>query len=144
MQMITVLGATGSIGVSTLDVVARHPDKYAVFALTAHTQIDKLAEQCEQFSPKFAVVGNAALADQLQTKLRVRGSRTEVIYGVDALCQVSSDAAVDSVMAAIVGAAGLVPTLAHPENEETNKSMFLAVHERRVHKYNKLNMYCVF
>jgi 1-deoxy-D-xylulose-5-phosphate reductoisomerase len=112
MQMITVLGATGSIGVSTLDVVARHPDKYAVFALTAHTQIDKLAEQCEQFSPKFAVVGNAALADQLQTKLRVRGSRTEVIYGVDALCQVSSDAAVDTVMAAIVGAAGLVPTLA--------------------------------
>ena len=85
MQMITVLGATGSIGVSTLDVVARRPDKYAVFALTAHTQIDKLAEQCEQFSPKFAVVGNAALADQLQTKLRVRGSRTEVIYGVDAL-----------------------------------------------------------
>jgi 1-deoxy-D-xylulose-5-phosphate reductoisomerase len=112
MQMITVLGATGSIGVSTLDVIARHPDKYAVFALTAHTQIDKLAEQCQQFNPKFAVVGDAALADQLQAKLRASGSATEVIYGIDALCQVSNDAAVDTVMAAIVGAAGLVPTLA--------------------------------
>ena len=112
MQMITVLGATGSIGVSTLDVIARHPDKYAVFALTAHTQIDKLAEQCQQFNPKFAVVGNAMLADQLQAKLRASGCVTDVMYGVDALCQVSNDAAVDTVMAAIVGAAGLVPTLA--------------------------------
>ena len=112
MQMITVLGATGSIGVSTLDVIARHPDKYAVFALTAHTQIDKLAEQCQQFNPKFAVVGNAMLADHLQAKLRASGCVTDVMYGVDALCQVSNDAAVDTVMAAIVGAAGLVPTLA--------------------------------
>ena len=112
MQMITVLGATGSIGVSTLDVIARHPDKYAIFALTAHTQIDKLAEQCQQFNPKFAVVGDAALAEQLQAMLRAGGSTTEAIYGVDALCKVSNDAAVDTVMAAIVGAAGLVPTLA--------------------------------
>ena len=112
MQMITVLGATGSIGVSTLDVIARHPDKYAVFALTAHTQIAKLAEQCQQFNPKFAVVGDAVLADQLQVKLRACGSTTEAIYGVEALCQVSNDPAVDTVMAAIVGAAGLVPTLA--------------------------------
>jgi|TARA_B110000902_G_C14289159_1_gene580157 1-deoxy-D-xylulose-5-phosphate reductoisomerase len=112
MQMISVLGATGSIGVSTLDVIARHPDKYAVFALTAHTQIDKLAEQCQQFNPQFAVVGDAALAGELQAKLRACGCTTEAIYGVDALCQVVSDAAVDTVMAAIVGAAGLVPTLA--------------------------------
>lgn len=112
MQMITVLGATGSIGISTLDVIARHPDKYAVFALSAHTQINKLAEQCQQFNPKFAVVSDAVLADQLQAKLRACGCATEAIYGVDALCQVSSDAAVDTVMAAIVGAAGLVPTLA--------------------------------
>jgi 1-deoxy-D-xylulose-5-phosphate reductoisomerase len=112
MQMITVLGATGSIGVSTLDVIARHQDKYAIFALTAHTQIDKLAEQCLQFNPKFAVVGDAALAEQLQAMLRAGGSTTEAIYGVDALCKVSNDAAVDTVMAAIVGAAGLVPTLA--------------------------------
>ena len=112
MQMITVLGATGSIGVSTLDVIARYPDKYAIFALTAHTQIDKLAEQCQQFNPKFAVVGDAALAEQLQAMLRAGGSTTEAIYGVDALCKVSNDAAVDTVMAAIVGAAGLVPTLA--------------------------------
>jgi len=112
MQMITVLGATGSIGISTLDVIARHPDKYAVFALSAHTQINKLAEQCQQFNPKFAVVSDAVLADQLQAKLRACDCATEAIYGVDALCQVSSDAAVDTVMAAIVGAAGLVPTLA--------------------------------
>ena len=112
MQMISVLGATGSIGVSTLDVIARHPDKYAVFALTAHTQIDKLAEQCLQFNPQFAVVGDAALAGELQAKLRACGCTTEAIHGVDALCQVVSDAAVDTVMAAIVGAAGLVPTLA--------------------------------
>jgi 1-deoxy-D-xylulose-5-phosphate reductoisomerase len=112
MQMISVLGATGSVGVSTLDVIARHPDKYAVFALTAHTQIDKLAEQCQQFNPQFAVVGDAALAGELQSKLRACGCTTEAIYGVDALCQVASDAAVDTVMAAIVGAAGLVPTLA--------------------------------
>ena len=112
MQMITVLGATGSIGVSTLDVIARHPDKYAVFALTAHTRIAKLVEQCQQFNPKFAVVGDAVLAGQLQAKLRACGSATEAIYGLEALCQVSSDPAVDTVMAAIVGAAGLVPTLA--------------------------------
>ena len=91
MQMITVLGATGSIGVSTLDVIARHPDKYAIFALTAHTQIDKLAEQCQQFNPKFAVVGDAALAEQLQAMLRAGGSTTEAIYGVDALCKVSNE-----------------------------------------------------
>ena len=112
MQMISLLGATGSIGVSTLDVIARHPDKYAIFALTAHTQVDKLAEQCQQFNPKFAVVGDATSAQLLQAKLCSSGCTSEVIYGVEALCQVVSDPAVDTVMAAIVGAAGLVPTLA--------------------------------
>ena len=112
MQLISLLGATGSIGVSTLDVIARHPDKYRIYALTAHTQVDKLAAQCQQFNPKFAVVGDAASADRLQAKLCASGCTSEVMYGVDALCQVVSDPDVDTVMAAIVGAAGLVPTLA--------------------------------
>ena len=112
MQMISLLGATGSIGVSTLDVIARHPDKYAIYALTAYTQVDKLAEQCQQFNPKFAVVGDAVSAERLQVKLRACGCDTEALYGLEALCQVASDAAVDTVMAAIVDAAGLVPTLA--------------------------------
>lgn len=111
IQMITLLGATGSIGVSTLDVIARHPDKYAIFALTAHSQVDKLAQQCLQFNPKYAVVSDAVAANQLQSLLRESGCSTQALWGVEALCQVASDSAVDTVMAAIVGAAGLVPTL---------------------------------
>lgn len=112
MQTITLLGATGSIGVSTLDVIARHPDKYRVFALTAHSQVDKLAAQCQQFNPQYAVVGDSQSAYRLQSLLQSSGCKTEVLWGRDSLCEVASDAAVDTVMAAIVGAAGLVPTLA--------------------------------
>jgi len=112
MQTITILGATGSIGVSTLDVIARHADKYSVFALTAHSQITALALQCRQFNPKYAVVSDAAAAASLQALLAESGCATEVLWGVEALCQVASDDSVDTVMAAIVGAAGLVPTLA--------------------------------
>ena len=112
MQTITILGATGSIGVSTLDVIARHADKYSVFALTAHSQITALAVQCRQFNPKYAVVSDAATAASLQALLAESGCATEVLWGVEALCQVASDGGVDTVMAAIVGAAGLVPTLA--------------------------------
>ena len=112
MQAITILGATGSIGVSTLDVIARHADKYSVFALTAHSQITALALQCRQFNPKYAVVSDAAAAASLQALLAESGCATEVLWGVEALCQVASDDGVDTVMAAIVGAAGLVPTLA--------------------------------
>ena len=112
MQTITILGATGSIGVSTLDVIARHADKYSVFALTAHSQITALALQCRQFNPKYAVVSDAAAAASLQALLAESGCATEVLWGVEALCQVASDGGVDTVMAAIVGAAGLVPTLA--------------------------------
>ena len=112
MQTITILGATGSIGVSTLDVIARHADKYSVFALTAHSQITALAVQCRQFNPKYAVVSDAAAAASLQALLAESGCATEVLWGVEALCQVASDDSVDTVMAAIVGAAGLVPTLA--------------------------------
>jgi len=112
MQAITILGATGSIGVSTLDVVARHPERYVVHALTAHTKVDALALQCQRFRPKFAVVGSAQAARLLEQLLRERDVATEVSYGEAALCEVATAAACDTVMAAIVGAAGLAPTIA--------------------------------
>ncbi|WP_317202706.1 1-deoxy-D-xylulose-5-phosphate reductoisomerase [Janthinobacterium sp.] len=112
MQSITILGATGSIGVSTLDVLARHPERYAVFALSAHSKVEELAAQCERFRPVRAVVGSAAAAQQLSALLRAKGLRTEVDYGEAALCAIASDPAVHAVMAAIVGAAGLAPALA--------------------------------
>lgn len=111
-QQITVLGATGSIGVSTLDVLARHRDIYSVYALTANSQWQKLAEQCQQFNPRYAVVVDELAADSLRSVLVASSCETEVLAGVEALQQVSSDAEVDAVMAAIVGAAGLLPTLA--------------------------------
>lgn len=112
MQSITILGATGSIGESTLDVIARHPDLYSVFALTGNQQIDKLADQCLVYRAKFAVVNDAESASRLQALIVAGGGKTEVLHGVESLCQVARDPAVDTVMAAIVGAAGLVPTLA--------------------------------
>jgi 1-deoxy-D-xylulose-5-phosphate reductoisomerase len=112
MQSITVLGATGSIGVSTLDVIARHPDRYRVFALTAHSRVDELAEQCIRFTPEVAVVGTAEAASQLAARLQSAGLTTQVEYGEQALCDVSSADACTTVMAAIVGAAGLAPTMA--------------------------------
>jgi len=112
MQSLTILGATGSIGVSTLDVVARHPDRYRIFALTGQTRIDVLAEQCAQFHPEVAVVVDADAAERLQKLIRDRGLKTNVVYGEQALCDVASADACDTVMAAIVGAAGLGPSLA--------------------------------
>jgi 1-deoxy-D-xylulose-5-phosphate reductoisomerase len=112
MQSITILGATGSIGVSTLDVLARHPDKYQVYALTAHSRVEELAEQVAQFRPQRAVVGSAQAAGRLSALLRARDIRCEVEYGEAALCDVASSDATDTVMAAIVGAAGLAPALA--------------------------------
>jgi 1-deoxy-D-xylulose-5-phosphate reductoisomerase len=112
MQSITILGATGSIGVSTLDVLARHPERYRVHALSAHSKVAQLAAQCEQFRPQRAVVGSAAAAAELSRLLRAKGVSTEVEYGEAALCSIAADPAVDAVMAAIVGAAGLAPTLA--------------------------------
>ena len=110
LHSLTILGATGTIGVNTLDVVARHPDKFRVVALSGQNQIDKLAAQCRQFRPRYAVVLEADKATALQTLLA--GTETEVLCGVEALEFVSSLAEVDSVMAAIVGAAGLRPALA--------------------------------
>ncbi|MEJ7806663.1 MAG: 1-deoxy-D-xylulose-5-phosphate reductoisomerase [Telluria sp.] len=112
MQRITILGATGSIGVSTLDVLARHPDKYQVHALSAHSRVDELAAQCIAFRPARAVVGTADAAQRLAQLLRDAGVRTEVDYGEQALCAIACSSEVDTVMAAIVGAAGLAPTLA--------------------------------
>lgn len=112
MQRITILGATGSIGQSTLDVVGRHPDRFEVFALTAHRQDDKLVEPCLRFRPRHAVVGSPEAAQRLAAALRARGCPTEVLHGEAALEGVASAADVDMVMAAIVGAAGLKPTLA--------------------------------
>lgn len=112
MQRITILGATGSIGVSTLDVLARHPERYAVYALSAHSRVAELAAQCAQFRPARAVVGDADSARKLSALLRAQNIPTEVEYGEAALCAIASAAEVDAVMAAIVGAAGLAPTLA--------------------------------
>jgi 1-deoxy-D-xylulose-5-phosphate reductoisomerase len=108
---ISVLGATGSIGVSTLDVIARHPDRFELVALTGHSRVEILAEQCRRFRPAYAVVGGPDEARRLSGLLGA-GSVTEVLHGSDALCQVASLPEVDAVMAAIVGAAGLPPTLA--------------------------------
>jgi 1-deoxy-D-xylulose-5-phosphate reductoisomerase len=112
MHRITILGATGSIGESTLDVIRRHSDRYAVHALTAHRQVAKLAASCIEFRPARAVVGTAEAARELEGLLRAAGVPTEVSHGEAALESVASDAGTDSVMAAIVGAAGLRPTLA--------------------------------
>ena len=111
-QSITILGSTGSIGVSTLDVIARHPDRYSVYALTAHSKVDALAEQCARFHPQCVVVGSAQAAAALTVLLKKAGLKTEVSYGPDALCDVASATACDVVMAAIVGAAGLPSALA--------------------------------
>jgi 1-deoxy-D-xylulose-5-phosphate reductoisomerase len=111
-QNITVLGSTGSIGVSTLDVIRRHPDRYQAYALCAHSQIDKLFEQCLEFRPAFAVLRDAPLAAELSERCRTAGLPTEVRHGLGALIELSAATEVDAVMAAIVGAAGLEPTLA--------------------------------
>ena len=111
-QRITVLGSTGSIGVSTLDVLSRHREQYTVYALTANRRVDALFRQCECFLPEVAVVGNAADAAILERNLRTKGIRTEVAYGEKALCDVAASPGCDAVMAAIVGAAGLAPALA--------------------------------
>jgi len=109
---LTVLGSTGSIGKSTLDVVARHPDRYHAYALTANSQDGLLYEQCARFKPRFAVLLDEVAAERLRQRLKESGLQTEVLCGVEALERVSSAAEVDAVMAAIVGAAGLRPTIA--------------------------------
>ena len=112
MQKVTILGATGSIGVSTLSVLSLHADQYEVFAITGHSRIAELANQCLEFNPRYAVVSDQSKAHELAQQLSSASLRTDVLWGEKALAQVASHAEVDVVMAAIVGAAGLEPTLA--------------------------------
>jgi len=109
---ITILGSTGSIGISTLDVIARHPQRFRIVALTAHSSVDVLAGQCERFRPQFAVLADSAAAGRLRELLRTRAPEVEVLGGAEALVTVAGLDAVDYVMAAIVGGAGLLPALA--------------------------------
>jgi 1-deoxy-D-xylulose-5-phosphate reductoisomerase len=111
-QRLCILGSTGSVGVSTLDVIARHPERYQVFALTAHHRVDELLAQCLAFRPRHAVVADEAHARRLRDGLRAAGAATEVLSGPGALVEMAAHPEVDSVMAAIVGAAGLPPCLA--------------------------------
>ncbi len=111
-QRLCILGATGSVGTSTLDVIARHPERFEVVALTAHSRVDDLFQQCLHWQPRFAALPGAAQAAELQRRLRAHGVRTEVLAGAQALCDLAAHPDVDSVMAAIVGAAGLAPCLA--------------------------------
>lgn len=111
-QRIAILGSTGSIGCNTLDVIARHPERFDVVALTAATHVDQMLEQCRHHQPRMAVMASAEHASILARKLKAAGLATEVLAGSAALEQVAAAAEVDMVMAAIVGAAGLAPTLA--------------------------------
>lgn len=111
-QSVTILGATGSIGASTLDVIARHPERYSVYALTAHSRMAALADLCIRFRPEVAVAGTAIAAAELETLLQGKGLPTTVVWGEQALCDVAAAPGTDIVMAAIVGAAGLPSSLA--------------------------------
>jgi 1-deoxy-D-xylulose-5-phosphate reductoisomerase len=115
MKAVTILGATGSIGTSALDVIARHPERYRVHALTAQSNVDGLADLALRFGPAVVVIGDASLEGRLREALRERGARARVAGGRDALVDVARAPEVDAVLAAIVGAAGLVPTLAAAE-----------------------------
>ncbi|WP_095077917.1 1-deoxy-D-xylulose-5-phosphate reductoisomerase [Pseudomonas sp. Irchel s3h17] len=128
-QQITVLGATGSIGLSTLDVIARHPERYQAFALSGFSRLNELLALCIRHVPRFAVVPDPVAARGLQEVLKAAGLPTRVLVGEEGLCQVASDAEVDAVMAAIVGAAGLRPTLAAVE---AGKKILLANKEALV------------
>ena len=112
MKAVTILGSTGSIGVSTLDVLSRHSDKFRVYALTANTAVDSLLQQCLQYQPEIAVLADEAAAEKLQHRLQQQGSATTVLAGADALQAVAASEHTDYVVAAIVGAAGLLPSLA--------------------------------
>jgi 1-deoxy-D-xylulose-5-phosphate reductoisomerase len=126
---ITVLGATGSIGVSTLDVIRRNSDRYRVVALTANQDVDRLVAQCLEHRPEFAVMADEDAAEQLQGRLHEQAPDIEVMSGLDALVKVAGLENVDCVMAGIVGAAGLLPTL---EAAKTGKRVLLANKEALV------------
>ena len=112
LQRVTVLGSTGSVGVNTLDVVAAHPERFEVFALSASTRVEIMLAQCARFKPRYAVMASAPHAQDLALKLQSNGLKTDVLTGPDALEIIASHDEVDSVMAAIVGAAGLAACMA--------------------------------
>ncbi|HEY3486733.1 MAG TPA: 1-deoxy-D-xylulose-5-phosphate reductoisomerase [Gammaproteobacteria bacterium] len=113
LKYVTILGSTGTIGLNTLDVISRHPDRYRVYALTANSDVDAIFDQCNRFNPRYAVMSDADCADKLAVRLRQHGlAEINVLSGVAGLEAVASDKRVDYVMAAIVGAAGLLPALA--------------------------------
>ena len=128
-QVLTILGSTGSIGESTLDVVSRHPKKFRVFALAGHKQVEKLAVQCRTFSPEYAVVADAEHAARLDALLKRDGAATQVLHGAQALVDVASADEVSGVMCAIVGAAGLPSALAAAQK---GKTIYLANKETLV------------
>ncbi len=128
-QVLTILGSTGSIGESTLDVVSRHPEKFRVFALTGHKQVEKLAAQCRTFRPEYAVVADAEHAARLEALLKRDGTATQVLHGAQALVDVASADEVSGVMCAIVGAAGLPSALAAAQK---GKTIYLANKETLV------------
>ena len=111
-QRISVLGSTGSIGCNTLDVLARHPDRFEVYALGAATQVDLMLQQCAQFKPRFAAMASEPHGRALQEKIKENGLPTQVLFAQGAMEDIASSDEVDMVMAAIVGAAGLGPCLA--------------------------------
>ncbi|MNQ41617.1 1-deoxy-D-xylulose 5-phosphate reductoisomerase [compost metagenome] len=129
LQQVTVLGATGSIGLSTLDVIARHPARYQVFALTGFSRLVELEALCLLYRPRYAVVADERSARHLQGALQAAGLATRVLFGEQGLCEVAAHPEVDAVMAAIVGAAGLKPTLAAVE---AGKKVLLANKEALV------------
>ncbi|MES2012674.1 MAG: 1-deoxy-D-xylulose-5-phosphate reductoisomerase [Pseudomonadota bacterium] len=112
IQQVTILGATGTIGLQTLDVIAQHPERFSVFALTANSSVKALFELCKQYSPKYAVMLQVTAAETLSVQLKAIGSSTVVLQGEAALNEVAAHEQVDVVMAAIVGAAGLHPAMA--------------------------------
>ncbi|MED5510845.1 MAG: 1-deoxy-D-xylulose-5-phosphate reductoisomerase [Pseudomonadota bacterium] len=112
MKAVTILGSTGSIGVSTLDVLARHPDQFSVYALTANVSVDVMLKQCLEHEPQVAVMLDLDAAEILSQRLQQSGSATQVLAGESALQEVAASDDTDYVVAAIVGAAGLMPTLA--------------------------------
>ena len=128
-QVLTILGSTGSIGESTLDVVSRHPEKFRVFALAGHKQVEKLAVQCRTFRPEYAVVADAEHAARLDALLKRDGAATQVLHGTQALVDVASADEVSGVMCAIVGAAGLPSALAAAQK---GKTIYLANKETLV------------
>jgi 1-deoxy-D-xylulose-5-phosphate reductoisomerase len=129
MRHICVLGSTGSIGVSTLDVIRAHPDLFKVESLTAHSNIELLVKQCAEFKPKMVVIGSAEAANRLNDQLKNKGLTITVEHGADALVTASTLSSVDTVMAAIVGAAGLIPTI---EAAKLGKRILLANKEALV------------